>query len=444
MTEPGGTLSTVEKASRGERLATTRIGAHLASPLYRNAYYLIIGAGSGALLGFLFWTLAARHYSEQAVGLNFVVISAMMISSSVCQLGLGGASGVLVRYLPGAGDWTRPLVRRAYALTIALSVVVGLCVALTSSLWAHESTFLRGNGWWVLAFVFATVTWTIFTIEDSVLTGLRQARWVPLENSLFSALKVVLLFAFITVSPRGGIFLAWSIPALILIVPVNLLIFRHLIPRHLQRGYQVPVHVGTIVRLAAGMYVGGLFLIASSTLLPILVAGDSGLRQTAYFSIPWTIATSVQLVALNTTTSLTVEVAYDESKLRDYFRGILWQTMRLVVPAVAILVAGAHYILLAFGEAYAREGATTLRLLALATIPNVLVMLGISVARIHHDARLALLIPATAGALTIGLSLFLLPRAGIDGVGAAVLVAQSVVAVWALAGPLRTVYFSRG
>jgi O-antigen/teichoic acid export membrane protein len=433
----------MEKTSRGERLATTRIGAHFATPLYRNAYYLIIGAGSGSLLGFLFWTVAARHYSEEAVGLNFVVISAMMIASSVCQLGLGGASGVLVRYLPGAGTGTLPLVGRAYALTSALSAVVGLCVALTSSLWAHQSTFLGGSGWWVLAFVFATVTWTIFTIEDSVLTGLRQARWVPLENSLFSAIKIVLLYAFITLSPRGGIFLAWSIPALLLIIPVNLLIFLRLIPGHLQRGYQVPLHGRTIVRLAAGMYVGGLFLIASTTLLPILVASDSGLRQTAYFSIPWTIATGIMLVALNTTTSLTVEVAYDESKLRDYFRSMLWHTMRLVVPVVAILTAGAHYILLAFGEAYAREGATCLRLLVLATIPNVFVMLGISVARLHHNARIALLLPAAAGGLTIGLSLLLLPRIGIDGVGAAVLTAQLAVAVLALAGPLRPVYFAR-
>lgn len=442
MTEPA--TGSMAKTSGEAKVATTRLGAHLASPLYRNAYYLIIGAASGSLLGFLFWTLAARHYSEEAVGLNFVVISAMMIASSVCQLGLGGASGVLVRYLPGAGTGTRRLVVHAYALTSALSVVVGLCVALTSSLWAPESTFLRGSAWWVLAFVFATVTWTIFTIEDSVLTGLRQARWVPLENSLFSAIKIVLLYAFITLSPRGGIFLAWSIPALLLVIPVNLLIFGRLIPRHQQRDYQVPLHGGTIVRLAAGMYVGGLFLIASTTLLPILVARNSGLRQTAYFSIPWSIATGIMLVALNTTTSLTVEVAFDESKLRDYFRGILWQTMRLVVPVVAILTLGAHYILLAFGEAYAREGATCLRLLALSTIPNVFVMLGISAARLHHNARMALLIPAAAGVLTIGLSLLLLPPVGINGVGAAVLVAQFAVAVWALAGPLRPIYFSRG
>ena len=71
----------MEEASGNATVTRTRIRAHLASPLYRNAYYLIIGAGAGSLLGFLFWTLAARHYSERSVGLNFVLISGMMISS---------------------------------------------------------------------------------------------------------------------------------------------------------------------------------------------------------------------------------------------------------------------------------------------------------------------------------------------------------------------------
>jgi O-antigen/teichoic acid export membrane protein len=433
-------LNGMDEASANATLARTRIGAHLASPLYRNAYFLIIGAGAGSLLGFVFWTLAAHYYSEESVGRNFILISAMMIASSISQLGL---SGVLVRYLPRAGASTRSLVVRAYALTSALSVVVGLSVALTSGLWAPGSGFVHRSVWWVLAFVAATATWTIFSIQDSVLTGLRQARWVPLENSLFSAIKVVLLVAFVGVSPRAGIFLAWCVPVVALLPPVSLLIFRYLIPRHLESSYQTPLRRGTLVRLAAGIYAGGLFFIASTTLLPIIVGAEVGARQTAYFSIPWTIASGVQLVALNMTTSLTVEVAYDESKLREYFRRIMWQTMRLVVPVVAILAAGAHYVLLVFGNAYAREGATCLRLLALTTIPNVVVMLGVSIVRIHHDARMALLIPGAVGVLTIGLALVLLPHVGIAGVGWASLLAQFAVALWLLAGPLRPVFLAR-
>ncbi|HZO95753.1 MAG TPA: hypothetical protein VFB42_00120 [Gaiellaceae bacterium] len=421
-------------------VALARIRAHLASPLFRNAYYLIASAGAGSLLGFLFWALAARSYPDESVGRNFVLISAMMVASSASQLGLGG---VLVRYLPGAGASTRALVVRAYALTGVLAAAIGLGVALTADRWSSGTGFLGDGAWWVVAFVLATVAWTIFSIQDSVLTGLRQARWVPLENSLFSAAKVALLLAFAGVSGRAGIFLAWCVPVLLLLPPINLLIFRSLIPRHLATSREVPRPRGALARLAAGTYVGGMFLVGSTTLLPVLVGAELGSRQAAYFSIPWTIASGVQLVALNMTTSLTVEVAYDESKLRDYFRRILRQTLRLVVPVVVVLTAAAHYVLLAFGAAYAREGATCLRLLALSTIPNVVVMLGLSMARIQHDARLASLVPGAACALTIGLSLALLPGLGIAGAGWAALAAQLAVALWLLAGPLRPVVLAR-
>jgi O-antigen/teichoic acid export membrane protein len=429
----------MEEAPAGTRLGRSRIGAHLASPLYRNAYYLIIGAGAGSLLGFLFWALAARRYSDEAVGRNFVLISAMMIASTVCSLGL---NVVLVRYLPGAGTSTRSLILRTYGLTSALSAVVAVAVAFASGVWAPGSEFLHGSVWWVLAFVIATVTWTIFSIQDSVLTGLRESRWVPLENTVFSVIKIALLLAFVGAAPRTGIFLAWCVPVLFLLAPVNLLIFRLLVPRHLLSSSEVSLPPGTLARLAAGNYVGVLFRLATTTLLPIIVSLEVDARQTAYFSIPWTIATGLQLVALNMTTSLTVEVAYDESKLRDYVRSIMWQTMRLVVPAVVVLTVGAHYVLLAFGHAYAREGATSLRLLALSTIPNVVVMLGLSVARIHHDGRMALLIPGAAAVLTIGLGLVLLPHVGIAGVAWSSLAAQLAVALWLLAGQLRPVFFA--
>ncbi len=73
---------------------------HVSIPLYRSAYLLILGAGSTSLLGFVFWVLAARNYSPEVVGVNSAVLSAMILVSGACQLGL---NSVLIRYLPRAG-----------------------------------------------------------------------------------------------------------------------------------------------------------------------------------------------------------------------------------------------------------------------------------------------------------------------------------------------------
>jgi O-antigen/teichoic acid export membrane protein len=396
----------------------------------------MVGAGVGSGLGFVFWALAARHYSPEVVGRNSAAVAAMIVVSGISQLGL---NAILIRYLPNAGTSTRRLVMLTYTAAAFFAAAAGLVAALTSRGWAPTLRFLGSDGRWLVSFVVATVAWTIFSLQDSVMTGMRQAHWVPIENSLFSVIKVVLLVALASTAPRGGIFLAWNVPVLLSLLPVNLLIFRRLIPRHVRRAVTEPWYPRVIVRFATGNYVGSLFFLGSTALLPVVVANQSGARTTAYFYIPWTIATAIQLVALNMTTSLTVEVALDETKLRDYCRRVTLHTMRIVVPATVVLMAGAPYVLRAFGGAYASEGATLLRLLGLATIPNVIVALGLSVARIQHSSRTVLWIQGALCGLTLGLSILLLPRLGIEGVGVASLTSQMAVAGWLLTGVLRPV-----
>src|SRR5207237_3552292 len=81
-------------------------------------------------------------------------------------------------------------------------------------------------------FVVATMGWSLLALQDGVLTGLRQTVWVPIENTIFAVAKIVLLAAFALSLAEYGIFASWTIPAVLSIIPVNLLIFRRFIPRH--------------------------------------------------------------------------------------------------------------------------------------------------------------------------------------------------------------------
>jgi len=416
--------------------ASDRFRTHLAVPLYRNGYLLTLGAGFGSMAGFLFWTIAARRYSPSVVGINSATISAMILVSAVCQLGL---NAVVVRYLPAAGSVTRRLLVAIYAITCALSAVAAAGVALTSTTWGPPRLAFLSHGWWPVAFAAATVCWTVFTLQDSALTGMRAAHWVPIENSIFSLVKIALLLAFVGSLSRSGIFWAWNLPVLLSLVPINALIFGRLLPRHVAKTDLRTLDLRAVARFAGHNYVGSLFLLGSSTLLPVVVASEVGSEQTAFFYIPWTIATGVQLVALSTSTSLMVELAFDESRIGDYARRVLRQTLRLIVPAVVVLVAAAPWVLRAFGRRYAAEGDTLLRLLALAAIPNVLSVLGLAIARIRHDGRMVLGIQSATFVGTLGVSFVLLPRIGIVGVGWAWLATQTAIAAWLLARSLRQI-----
>jgi O-antigen/teichoic acid export membrane protein len=417
-------------ASRG-RLAT-----HLSDPLYQTGYYLILGTGITGLLGVAFWGLAAQAYPARDVGLNAAAISAMMLVSGACTLGL---TPVLVRYLPVAGGSTRRLVIVSYAATVALSLVLGAAAALTSGLWAPKLDFLTDPGW-LIGFTLATGAMTLFTLQDGVLTGLQAAKWIPLENSLYSVAKLLLLLALAGSIPQSGLFVAWSAPLLIAIVLVSMLVFRRLIPARPAEGY---LDRGQLLGMARGNYVGLLFDLAATFYVPILVANLTSAQETAYFYVPWTLSVALELVALSMMSSLTVEAAVDMPQLRQLARRAFRQSMLLICPIAAITAIAAPWMLLAFGESYADAGAPLLRVLAAGQIPSVIVVLGISVARIEHRGWVVLAVQAVQAVLVIGLSALLIPSMGIEAVGVAWLTSQTVIAIGLLGSILRPLLIPR-
>lgn len=415
-----------------------RVVAHLKMPLYHNGYALALSAGLSSILGLLFWILVARFYPTSTVGINSAVLSAMLLLSGIAQLGL---NSVLVRFIPVAGSTTPRLIKYAYLTSVVATAVSVLIFTLGASLWAPSLRLLLEQPLFLVSFIAASIIWSIFSLQDSVLTGLRKAVWVPVENTIFSVLKIVLLILFASTFQLYGILAAWMLPVAILIIPVNLLIFKRLLPRYLaesrEKDPDKALSMGWIARYTTGNYIGTLFTLLSATLLPLLIFERLGADQNAYFYLPWTITTSLQLLGQNMTTSLVVEAASEQEKLSAYGYRILIHSLRLLLPIVAVLVFGAPLILRIFGSAYSEEGSQLLRLLALAVIPNLVVVLYIGIARVQNQIKGMVLVQGLLSALVIGSSLILMEVFGITGVGWGWLGSQSLVAVFLLIAILR-------
>jgi len=56
-------------------------------PLYRNSLYLIFNSLIMALFGFVFWSIAAKQFSSEDVGLATAVISAVSLVANLSLLG---------------------------------------------------------------------------------------------------------------------------------------------------------------------------------------------------------------------------------------------------------------------------------------------------------------------------------------------------------------------
>jgi O-antigen/teichoic acid export membrane protein len=420
----------MENSTQAAPRGLGRLRTHLDDRLYRTGYFLILGTGITSLLGVAFWALAARSYSAHEIGQNAAAISAMTLVSGVCSLGL---SSVLVRYLPIGGTAVKRLVFGSYALTAGLSLAFGALVAATSNVWSPTLDFLQQPDW-LVGFTLATAGMTIFTLQDSVLTGLQTARWIPLENALYAGAKLILLVALAALLPTAGPFVAWNAPLLPAILIVNFLVFRRLIPADKSVG---SLDRRKVVRMAAGNYGGNLFALVGNMYLPILVANQAGAAEAAYFFVPWMICLSLQLVSLNVTTSLTVEAALDMPRLRRLCRQALAHSMRLVAPMAALTALVAPLALLVFGQAYADSGTNLLRLLAIGAIPNVIVALGIGVARIEHRGAFVAVVQGVQFAIVLGLSALLIPDIGVIAVGWTWTGSQILLALAMLATILR-------
>lgn len=416
--------------------------AHLRVPLYRNGYALMIGSAATSALGVVYWALAARYYSPEIVGLSSAVISAMMLLAGIAVLSLPGA---LVRFIPQAGHNTGRFISTTYVVSMGMALILAPLFCLTAGMWSAQLAFLRDEPRWLAAFVIATVTWCIFSLQDSALTGLRQAIWIPVENTIFSVAKIGLLLLLAGPIPQWGLFAAWTIPVIVALVPINYLLFRRWIPAHAADANNMqatstpapsarsPFSGHAVQRYVIGNYPGTLLYLAYTMLLPLLVTNLAGSRANAYFYIPWMIASGLQLIALNLTTSLTVEAARDESKLAFYGYRILQQALKLLVPLVLLICLSAPFILMVFGREYRDEGTQLLQLLTLSTLPNVIVMLYLSIVRVQNRVGGVIVTQGLLCISLLGLSYLLLPQWGILGVGWASLISQSTVAVLLIA-----------
>lgn len=416
------------------RLAATR-----SDPLWRSAYSLMLNVALTSVLGFAFWILAARIFPASAVGRDSALVSAMITLSTVCQLNLG--PGIL-RFLPVVKIDPRRVVSASYAVTCVLTAVMGVAFVLLAPALSSGYSFLRTDPAIAVLYVAAVASWGVFALQDAVLTAMRRAPWVPLENATFGVLKLASLPVLLALGAAHAVFVAWVIPMVMLLVPVNYLIYRRVLPlRPAHSSEQSPIErFGRrgLARFLAQDYLASIFAQASSTVLPVLIVGIVGTTANAYFYIPFMIVSSFDLLFLNVTSSLTVEGALARARLpslvRDVARRVKWQ----LTVGVVVLVGAASLILAPFGAAYVTAGVPVLRLLACASAFRCVGAVYVAICRVEGRASRILAMQGAVFALVVAGTVVLGRSHGINGVAAAWLIANALTGLVVLPHVRRT------
>jgi O-antigen/teichoic acid export membrane protein len=397
--------------------------------LLSGAYSLAANTGVTAILGMAFWLAAARLFESEEVGRDTVLISVMIELSTLCQLNLNNG---IVRFLPDFGEGSGRAVAIAYVISGLFALMIGSAFVLIAPTASSELAFLGDSPALQLGFVVALMLWGVFALQDAVLTATRHATWVPVENGVFGVLKVLALALFFWLGAGNGVFAAWALPMALLVVPVNLFIFRRALPRHLareRRGSSSWRRLGAkrVVRFLGQDYAAAVFTQATLTLLPLLVIGILGAEASAYFGIPFMIVVAFDTLAYGTSTTLVVEGALAGEQLRPLVRLFARRVLALLLPVGLLLIAFAPLILLPFGRAYSEHGSTVLRLLLAASLLRAAIALFSAISRIGgHGLRLAV-VEFVLLVTALGLAVPLAHADGITGVAVAWLSANALV-----------------
>lgn len=416
----------------GMRDAGRRLLEHVRTPLHRDGYALAINAAFTAVTGLLYWIVAAKTYSTNAVGLNSALISSMMFVAGIASLNL---PNLVVRFLPEGGSRTPRLIAWSYAAAAIVAAGAVAVFLIGVGAWAPRLSFLRSETDLQAWFIFSTLAWCVFVIQDSVLTGLGRAVWVPIENAVFSLLKLALLAGLVTMLPRYGIFVSWTAAMVVSVIGVNLWIFARLAGPASRR----PVRKALILRdrafarYFAADYVCSIAWISSANLMPVVVTAVAGATVNAYYALAWAVALPMYAFAASIGTSLVLHGTRDPAALSDLTRKAARQGATVLLPGVAFVVALAPVALSLFGAAYEREGTMLLRLLSLGAVPYLVLALSVSVARVQRRMRRAMIALVTQAVLTLGLTVPLIHAVGVEGAGIAWLTSQCVVAAGLLA-----------
>ena len=358
----GGTATgAASEAGRGHlRTFLTRLRT---DHLVRNSLYLMLSTGIQAALGFTFWLVMARLFSSVDVGKASSLISATTLIGFFALFGL---NSTLVRFLPTAEDRNR-LITAALFLVIGTGAAIGFIYILLTPVFASRLAFVGRSPALTAGFVLLCSAAAVNVLTDSVFIANRRADLVALTDGLIGApSKIIFGLALAGTGAYGlfsastGGYAASAVASVILIATI--LRWRPSLRRPVQA-------LKPLLRFSGANYLANAFNLLPSVVVPLVVLDRLGPKPAAYYFVAFQMATLLYGAVSAVENAFLAEGSQSNADWRAVRRRSRLLAITLFVPGGIILSAAAHWVLLAFGVQYSKNGTGCLVLLAVAVLP---------------------------------------------------------------------------
>jgi O-antigen/teichoic acid export membrane protein len=332
-----------------------------------NAATLILTAGVSALLGFAFWTVAARLFSQAAIGYAAATTSAMTLLGTIGMFGLGT---FLIAELPHRAARANLIAAAMLAAGLGSSLI-GITFVLVAP---HLSVSLRNSS--------GTLTGALILIAGVVLTAATfvfdQASIALLRGGLQLSRNIILASAKLLVLPAAAYFLhdqfgnaialSWVAGTVISVIPVAVWLRWKGTGVFGQPDWRV---LRGMRRTVAAYNWLGLAFATPTLLTPILVTVLVSPAANGAFYAAWMMVSMLFLIPTNLSTVLFAVASGNRQALATKLRFTLVVSLLAGLPVMALLGLGAHVVLSIFGPGYVHEAALPLSLLVIAYVPTI-------------------------------------------------------------------------
>lgn len=400
-----------------------RFIGHLKMPLYVNAYYLMANTVVVSILGFVFWTVAARYYSPQDIGLSSALISSTGLVMSISNLGLGAG---LIRFLPSSSK-PNNLINSSFILTSFASVIIGAIFLLVLKLWSPKLIFILKNYRYMLFFLLLSIFMMITSIQDNVFIAYRSAKFTFIKNTIIATIKIILLLFLLNLG-AFGIFSATGIGIIFAVLIGMSLLLPKVLPDYKFYYVLEKDALRNIMKFSFENYVAGLLGGLHTMILPLMILNILGAEANAYYYIASSVAGILFIIPGAISTSLFAEGSINLTNLSHNVKRSLQLSLILLSLGIIIVFFFGDKILLLFGKTYSQSSFEMLKLFSISAIPIAINSIIFTVLRINFKMKTIIKLSALNSIGILVLAYFLSQKLQLTGIGIAWIIMQSLVA----------------
>lgn len=371
------------------------------SKFFMNAFYLMLSTFVVAASGLVFWMVVTRTYDVTAVGLATTLLS---VSSLLSLLGLAGFDTTFVRFLPNTPR-KNDYINSGFVVVTLASTSLAIILALVLPMLSPNLSVLRAP-WAFISFVFFTAVTSLNVLTNAVFLAFKQAQYIFIINTIFSAGKVVLPLLVVGGNATTIFVLAGSAQALGLVLSIAWMV------RKFDYSFSPRVHMQTlrvVKKFSLSVYTSSLLNLLPPTLLPLIIVYYLGPQSSAYYYMAFTIASVLYTIAYASMQSVLAEGSHNPAAIHSHVIKAAKLITVLLVPAAIGIAVLSPFLLSIFGHEYAQKASTLLQLFAAGSLPVAVYAAIGAVFKVTKNLRGVITMNAGYALTILGLSYWLAP-----------------------------------